>query len=175
MKGEPCMDFLSLAKQRCSIRSYKEQKVEQEKIDAILEAARVAPSACNKQPIRIAVLQTEEQLSSLQSVYSTFHAPLAFLVCAKTEEAWVRKYDQKNASDIDASIVCDHMMMEATALGLGSVWVCAFDPELMKQTFQLPKGVEPINLLLVGYGEEGTKKTEDRHTSERKTIQELLL
>lgn len=169
------MDFLSLAKQRCSIRSYQNKKVEQEKIDAILEAGRVAPSACNKQPIRIAVLQTKQQLENLQTVYNTFHAPLAFLICAETNEAWVRSYDQKNASDIDASIVCDHMMLEATALGLGSVWVCAFDPEKMKAVFQLPKGIEPINLLLTGYGEAGTSKAMDRHDSERKSIEELLL
>lgn len=169
------MDFLSLAKRRCSIRSYQNKKVEQKKIEAILEAARVAPSACNKQPIKIAVLQSEEQLQKLQHVYTTFHAPLAFLVCAETKEAWVRKYDQKNASDIDASIVCDHMMLEATALGLGSVWVCAFDPALMKETLQLPQGMEPINLLLVGYGVEGTEKAADRHDTERKTLQDILL
>lgn len=168
------MEFLRLAKQRCSIRSYQQKKVEQEKIDAILEAARVAPSACNKQPIRIAVLQ-EEQLEKLQNVYHTFHAPLAFLVCANSKEAWVRTYDQKNAGDIDASIVCDHMMLEATSLGLGSVWVCAFDPDLMKKTFALPKGIEPINLLLVGYGEEGSQKSEDRHNSERKSLADILL
>lgn len=169
------MDFLTLAKQRCSVRDYQEKEVEQEKIDLILEAGNVAPTACNKQPQRILVLQGKEDMEKLESVYRTFHAPMAFLICTNHEEVWKRAYDGKTSSDIDASIVCDHMMLEAASLGLGSVWVCNFDPAKMKEVFALPEHVEPINLLLVGYGKEGTQKEENRHATQRKEVKEVLL
>lgn len=168
------MELLPLLKKRCSVRDYEAKEVDQTLIDQILEAARVAPSACNKQPVRIKVIKGEA-LTALNEVYPVFGAPLAFLVCANHEEAWVRKYDGKNSCDIDASIVCDHMMLASTALGLDSVWVCAFDPLKMKTTFELPDYIEPINLLVCGYGKAGTKKYEDRHDDERKAIKELLI
>lgn len=168
------MDFLTFAKGRCAVRDYEAKEVEQAKIDQILEAARIAPSACNKQPIRIKVIQGEE-LAILNDVYPIFGAPLAFLVCVNTQEAWVRRYDQKNHGDIDAAIACDHMMLAACDQGVDSVWVCAFDPEKMKDRFALAKGIEPVDLLVCGYGKPGTKKSSDRYEEERKAIKELLL
>lgn len=168
------MEFLNLLKRRCSVRDYEKKEVEQALIDQILEAARVAPSACNKQPIRIKVIQ-KEGLTKLNQVYSTFGASLAFLICADRTQAWVRRYDGKNSADIDASIVCDHMMLTSTVLGLDSVWVCAFDPEKMKETFSLPEQIEPINLLVCGYGKAGTKKKDDRHDEERKALRDILI
>lgn len=168
------MDFLTFARERCSVRDYASQEVEQEKVDQILEAARIAPSACNKQPIRIKVIRGDE-LGLLQEVYPTFGAPLAFLVCVDREEAWVRGYDQKNHGDVDASIATDHMMLEACDQGLDSVWVCAFDPLKMKQCFALPESIDPINLLVCGYGKPGTKKSNERYGDERKALKQILL
>ena len=169
------MDFLTLAKQRCAVRDYQEKAVEQEKVELILEAGNVAPTACNKQPQRILVLQGKEAMEKLESVYRTFHAPMALLVCCEQKEVWKRVYDGKTSSDIDASIVCDHMMLEAASLDLGSVWVCNFDPAKLKEVFTLPENVEPINLLLVGYGKEGTQKDINRHATQRKEVKEILL
>lgn len=168
------MDFLTFAKGRCSVRDYETKEVEQEKIETILEAARIAPSACNKQPIRIKVIHGED-LTIMNDVYPIFGAPLAFLVCVEEKEAWVRRYDQKNHGDIDATIACDHMMLCASDLGLDSVWVCAFDPEKMKDRFALPEGIQPVNLLVCGYGKAGTKKSSERYEDERKSKNGLLL
>ena len=102
------MKFLDLAKTRYSVRRYKNQKVEQEKLDLILEAGRVAPTACNYQPQRLIVVQDEEHLRKL----TRYNAPLAFIVCVDITEVWERPYDKKKSTDVDASIITDHMMLQ---------------------------------------------------------------
>lgn len=76
---------------------------------------------------------------------------MVLIVCAKTDTAWVRKFDGMNASEIDSSIVTDQMMMQATELGLGTCWVCHFDPAVVREEFGLPEGVYPIHMLPLGY------------------------
>lgn len=167
------MDFITLAKQRCSIRSYKDRKVEQEKLDLILEAAHAAPTAANLQPVRILVVQSEEGLSRIGKAANIYGAPLAIIVCADHNKAWVRPFDRKQTGDIDASILTDHMMLQATALGLGSVWICYFKPDVLKAEFQLPDHLEPINILAIGYGDEAPASP-DRHGQTRIPISELV-
>ena len=125
------MDFLDLAKKRYSVRSYKKTPVEEEKVACILEAARVAPSAANLQPTRLVVIDNAEGMEKLSRAANVYSAPLAIIVCADHAKAWKRPADGKSTVDIDASIATDHMMMEATSLGLGSVWICWFDPEVV--------------------------------------------
>lgn len=117
------MDFITIAKQRMSVRDYKETKVEPEKLEQILEAAHVAPTAANLQPIRLIAVQSEEGLAKISKAANIYGAPLAIIVCADHDKAWVRPFDQKQTGDIDASILTDHMMLQATELGLGTVWV----------------------------------------------------
>ncbi|SDN82307.1 nitroreductase family protein [Acetanaerobacterium elongatum] len=167
------MSFLELAKKRYSVRAYQAKKVEEEKVNAILEAGRVAPTACNYQPQRLVVVQSEEGLNKLSRAANIFGAPLVVIVCADTTKAWVRPTDKKNHADIDATIVTDHMMHEATEQGLGSLWVCYFDAEMIKREFNLPKGVEPVNLLCMGYAE-GTPLSADRHSKLRKPLTETV-
>ena len=112
------MEFLSIAKQRFSVRSYTSQHVEPEKLEKILEAARVAPTAANLQPIRLIVAQSEQSLAKIGKAANIYGAPLAIIVCADHEKAWVRPFDKKQTGDIDASILTDHMMLQATELGL---------------------------------------------------------
>ena len=160
------MDFLDLAKKRYSVRSYKKTPVEEEKVACILEAARVAPSAANLQPTRLVVIDNAEGMEKLS-------APLAIIVCADNAKAWKRPADGKSTVDIDASIATAHMMMEATSLGLGSVWICWFDPEVVAHEFGLPETFEPINVLAIGYSDEPAKSP-DRHATERIPVGELL-
>ena len=117
------MELLEIAKKRFSVRSYTNQKVEPEKLNKILEAAHVAPTAANLQPIRLIVAQSEEALAKIGMAANIYGAPLAIIVCADHDKAWVRPFDKKQTGDIDASILTDHMMFQATELGLGSVWV----------------------------------------------------
>ena len=147
------MDFLSLAKKRYACRKYAPAKVEQEKLDIILEAGRVAPTGANRQPQRLIVVRSQEGMERLARCTRDFGAPCAVIVCADTGEAWTRKYDGKTISDIDASIVTDHMMLAAASLGLDTLWICMFKPEAVREEFALPANVEPVNILLIGYGD----------------------
>lgn len=113
------MSYLDLARGRYSCRSFEDRSVEQAVVDAIVEAGRIAPSACNNHPARVMVLDTPELLEKAAACQprfardgSIFGAPLVFLICSVTDDAWVRPYDQMNSSEIDTSIVCDQMMME---------------------------------------------------------------
>ena len=129
------MSYLDLARGRYSCREFEDRAVEQAVVDAIVETGRIAPSACNNHPTRVMVLDTPELLEKAAACQprfardgSIFGAPLVFLICSVTGDAWVRPYDQMNSSKIDTSIVCDQMMMEATEQGLGTCWVCHFKP-----------------------------------------------
>lgn len=167
------MDFLSLAKKRYACRKYKDAKVEREKLDRILEAGRVAPTGANRQPQRLVVIESKEGMERLARCTRDFGAPLAIIVCADTEEVWTRKYDGKKIGDIDASIVTDHMMLAAASLGLDTLWVCMFKPEAVREEFRLPAHVEPVNILLVGYGDD-EPASPDRHAQTRKPLAETV-
>jgi nitroreductase len=167
------MEFLELAKKRYSVRSYEAKRVEEEKIFKILEAGRVAPTAANYQPHQIIVVQQQEGLDKLKKCARTFDAPLAFIICGDHSISWKRRYDSKDSLDIDASIVTDHMMLQATELGLGSVWICYFDPKILREEFNLPDNIEPVNILVVGYAC-GEAASPDRHDKARKALEEIV-
>lgn len=165
------MDFLELAShKRYSIRKFSPKVVEKEKIEKICRAAQVAPTAANFQPQRILVLSEKESLEKLKECTPYhFEAPLAFVICYEKESAWVRKYDGQNSGEVDASIVTTHMMLEVSALGLGSTWVMSFDPARLVELFEIPKQLVPVAILPVGYPAEGTKPSrlhEDREPLE---------
>ena len=101
-------------------------------------------------------------------------APCAIIVCADTGQAWERKYDGKVIGDIDASIVTDHMMLCAASLGLDTLWICMFKPEAVRAEFNLPEHVEPVNILLVGYGA-GIPADPGRHELLRKPLSETVV
>lgn len=167
------MDFINIARQRFSVRSYTNRAVEPEKLDKILEAAHVAPTAANLQPVRLLVVQSEEGLAKLGDAANIYGAPLAIIVCADREKAWVRPFDGKQTGDIDASILTDHMMLQAAELGLGSVWICYFKPDVIRREFDLPDNLEPVNILAVGYGN-GEAADPDRHETTRIPISRLV-
>lgn len=153
------MDFLEFARKRYSVRSYSEKEVEREKTDKILQAALIAPTAVNYQPQKIYVLKSKEALGKIRSItQSTYNAPLVFLVCSDTDRAWHSSFTKGyDSGEMDASIVCTHMMLEAEDLGLGSVWVLLFDPKEVKKAFGLPENIRPHCLLAVGYPSENAQ------------------
>ncbi|MFO7819822.1 MAG: nitroreductase family protein [Halanaerobacter sp.] len=167
------MKFLELAKQRYSVREYQDKEVEEEKMRKVLEAGRVAPTATNGQPQRLIVVQEKEGLEKIEKGSKIYGAPAAIIVCADHEETWRRPFDNMDTADIDASIVTDHMMLQATELGLGSLWVCYFDPEVIKEEFNIPENIEPINILAIGYAA-GEEKSPERHDKARKSLEETV-
>ena len=167
------MNFLETARSRYSVRSYRNQNVEPEKLEKILSAAHAAPTAANFQPVRLIVVQEDKGLSKIGKAANLYGAPLAIIVCSDHAKAWTRPFDNKKTVDIDASILTDHMMMEATELGLGSVWICYFRPDVIRKEFQLPDTLEPVNILAIGYAD-GKPADPERHTAQRIPFNELV-
>ena len=145
-------DFLSLARERYSCRSFSLQPLEKEKLELILEAGRLAPSAKNKQPLRFVIINEREALEKVKKATScTYNSQCIIAICYQKEECWSRPFDGKLSGDIDASIACTSMMLEATELGIGSVWVMWFDNEKLKEEFTIPSTLEVSSLLVLGY------------------------
>lgn len=168
------MEFLKLAQGRFSVLEYADRAVENDKIEMILKAALAAPTACNKQPQRILVINDDQSKQKLhRAVPGKYTVPLAFLVCCDRRECWVRPMDGKNSGDIDASIVTTHMMMEMTDLGLGSIWVMYWDPDRMRKEFDLAEDLEPVALLICGYKAEDARPR--RGHLESITMDEMLI
>lgn len=167
------MSVLDIAKVRSSVRAYKQQTVEENKLKEILEIAHVAPTAANMQPVRLVVVQSQEGLSAVSKSANIYGAPVAIVVCADKSKAWKRPFDGMITTDIDASILTDHMMLMATELGLGSVWICYFKPDVLKQELDLPDNLEPINILALGYSAE-PEVDKNRHSQMRIPLDELV-
>lgn len=147
------MEFIELAQTRYSVRAYESTPVEEEKLEQVLEAAVVAPTAANRQPFRLIVISTEGREAELQRIYGRkwfTQAPLIICACAVPDEGWVRM-DGKPYVDVDVTIAMDHLILAAHSLGLGTCWIAAFDPAAAREVLGLPDGVEPIVFTPLGY------------------------
>jgi len=148
------VNFQELIKKRYSVRAYKPDPVEGEKLDRILEAARLAPTAANRQAFRVIVIDTEEKKADLRRVYGRdwfVQAPLVLCVCAVPHEAWVRKADGWNAAEVDATIAMSHIVLAAANEGLGTCWIAAFDPAAAREVLGIPREVIPSAFTPLGY------------------------
>ena len=117
------MELSEVIQKRYSVRGYKPDPVEEEKLLAVLEAARQAPTAANRQPIQLVVMHTAGREEEIGKIYRRpwfVQAPLVIAVCAISSLAWVRESDRFNARLIDAAIVADHLILEAANQGLGT-------------------------------------------------------
>lgn len=154
------MKFINLAAERYSLRKFSDKPVEKEKLDLVLKAGQLAPTAANFQPQRILVIQSQRALAKLKECTPYhFNAPMALLVCYDKAVNWKRSFDGKGSGEIDASIVATHMMLEAADLGLGTTWVGYFNPELIMKAFELQDNFVPVALLPIGYPAEDATKS----------------
>jgi nitroreductase len=148
------MDFQDLIRQRYSVRAYKPDAVEEDKLARVLEAARLAPTASNLQPFRVVVIETKGRKEELGRVYRRewfTQAPLVLAVCALPKESWVRKYDGWNAAEVDATIAMTHIVLAAAEEGLGTCWIAAFEPKAAREVLGLPAEVIPSAFTPLGY------------------------
>ncbi len=167
------MEFEELIRCRCAVRKYKSQKVEAEKLQKILEAGRIAPTGGNRQSQRLIVIQENDGMQKIAKAANIFQAPLAIVVCGDKSSAWTRKYDGKDLAETDAGIVTTHMMLEAVNLGLGTVWICNFEPSVLRMEFNIPAEWDIVNILAIGYPD-GALKPSDRFDTERKKIEDIV-
>lgn len=166
------MDFFTLAQERYSVRKFSSQPVEDGKLHSILEFGRLAPTAKNEQPQKLLVIQQEEGLLKLKKAAMVYGAPVAVIACADMRQSWKRPFDGMDSADIDVSIITTYMMLEATRQGLGTIWVCYFNPDILRQEFALPDYIRPVNILGIGYPAADAEPSE-RHGS-RKPLAETV-
>ena len=146
------MSYFDCINERFSCRSFSPEKVSLDKIEAILESARLAPTAVNFQPEKIYVVENETLLEKLKEATKyLFDSKTVFVICYDKEKSWHRGYDSKDHGDIDAAIVTTHMMLASTALGLGSCYVCSFKEDVVKSILGIPENYVVSAILPIGY------------------------
>ncbi len=165
------MEFSGLIRKRYSVRAYRPDPVEDDKLQQVLEAARLAPTATNRQAIQFIVIHTAGREAELGRIYKAdwfVQAPLVICACGIPAKNWVRKKDGKNYNDVDVAIAMDHLILAATNAGLGTCWIAAFDAAATREVLDLPSDVEPIAFTPLGYpaDQPGPKK--------RKALSELV-
>ena len=167
------MEFLELAKARYSCRKLTAKEIEPEKIERILQAAIVAPTAKNIQPFKIWKVTTPSAMDKLkQTTKFTFGAELALIVGVKYDNAFVRPFDNVNFALIDGSIVATHIMLAVQDEGLATTWVGYFDAPKLKELFPEMQDYELIAVFPIGYPADDAKPS-NRH-EDRKNIAELV-
>jgi len=160
------MEYSELIQKRFSVRQYSGKPVEAEKLQAILEAGRIAPTARNSQVQRILVVQSPEGLKDMDACSPCrFGAPLVLVACFDSSVF------NGNYGRVDASIVLTHMMLKAAELGLGSVWVGFVDTNALHEKFNIPEDYEVVSILPMGYAEEGLEAPPKKREPLEHTVQ----
>lgn len=164
------MEFSELIEKRYSVRAYKPDPVEDAKLQEVLDAARLAPTATNRQAIQFIVVHTKGREAELGRIYKQdwfVQPPLVICACGVPSENWVRK-DGKNYNDVDVAIAMDHLILAAANAGLGTCWIGAFNPQAAREVLGLPEGVEPIAFTPLGY------PADEPRPKKRKALSELV-
>ena len=146
--------FLELVAGRYSCRNYKDMPVSEDLILKIIEAARLAPSAVNRQPWKFLILDTPELKQSVIDCYSrdwVKTAPVFIVALGDHSSAWHRGGDNKDHTDVDLSIAVEHICLAASSLNLGSCWICNFDADKFKRELNIPSDLEPVAIIPIGY------------------------
>ncbi len=147
------MDFIELAKKRYSVRSFSSRPIEDEKLNAVLEAGNIAPTAKNQQPQRIYVIKSPENLEKIRSLTRCHYgAPAVLLLAYDKNEEWQNPLEEGVHSGVeDVSIVATHIMLRAAELELGTVWVNMFSPTETEKALGIPEKEVPVLLMPIGY------------------------
>ena len=164
------MEYSDLIRNRYSVRAYRDDPVEDAKLHQVLEAARLAPTASNRQPFQIIVIHTAGRRDELAKIYRRewfVQAPLLLCAVGVPRMSWVRA-DNRRYLDVDVAIVMDHLILAATNLGLGTCWVAAFDAIVARQILKLPDEVEPLIFTPLGY------PADQPSEKERKPLSDLV-
>ena len=167
------MEFQKVVKERYSCKKFDGRKVEQDKLDLILEAGRVAPTAKNLQEQHIYVLQSAEALAKIDAITPCrYNAGTCLLVAFDKENVFTYPGGGRDSGVEDATIVATHMILAAADAGVDSCWINFFDPDKTAKEFGLPDNEEVLMVLDLGYAAEGTKPLPGH--SMRKDISETV-
>ena len=166
--------FMQILESRYSCHAFNHYPVSASKLEMVLEAGRLAPSAANCQPVRIWVVKSEEALAKLRTVHDCYGAPVVLVVGCRNEEAWVRPSDGVNAAKTDAAIVLTHLMLTATDAGLANMWIWDFDPSKIREVLPETRDHGVYGMLAIGHPAAGEGRPTERH-AQRKPLEELVI
>ena len=171
--GKQNMDFSEVIKNRYSCKKFSDRKVEKEKLDKILEAGRVAPTAKNLQEQHIYVVQSENGLAAIDKVTPCrYGAPVVLVVAYNKNNVFTYPGEKRDSGIEDASIVATHMLLAAYNEGVDSCWINFFNPDELAQALNLPEDEEVLMLLDLGIAAEGTKALPNHNS--RKELTETV-
>lgn len=157
-------DFLKIANRRFSYRGYKDQEIPQSEIDYLLECSRLAPSAANKQPWKIHIVRDRKLREGLHQSYTRnwlLEAPLIVVFTGTRGQNWIRR-DGADYLMCDVTIIADHFIMSAAERGLGTCYIAAFEPEIVKNVLSLDENEIPYLMTPLGYPVAGARKERQR-------------
>jgi nitroreductase len=147
------MDVMKAITKRRSVRNYQSREIEEEKLNLVLEAARLAPSAKNFQEWRFIVIRDKENRCKVKAAANNQmfieQAPIVIVCCAETD-SYVMRCGQL-AYPIDLAIAIEHMVLEATEEGLGTCWIGSFYEDKMRAVLNIPAHIKVVGLLTLGY------------------------
>lgn len=144
------MSFEEIIRKRTAVRKFSDKKLEKEKLDKILEAGRLAPTAKNSQPIKIYVIKSEEGISNLdKATRCRYGASTVLIVCGNKEEAYHK--GEYSTYEMESCIVATHMMLEATNVGVDNIWIESYDESILRKEFDIPNEYIPVCILPLGY------------------------
>ena len=150
------MEFKEVIKARYSCKKYSARQVEREKLDAILNAGRHAPTAKNLQEQHVYVIQSPDGLAKIDTITPCrYGAPVVLLVAYDKNNVFTYPGGKRDSGVEDASIVATHMILAAADEGVNSCWINFFDPEKAAETLGLPENEEVLMLLDLGYAADG--------------------
>lgn len=168
------MEFYNLISTRESVRNYNpDRSVPKEILERILDAGRLAPSACNIQPYKFLVISSSEYLEKVKACYNRQwfkDAPHILIVIGQRNQAWTRSYDSYNSIETDVAIALTHLILAAENEGVGTCWIAAYDPEILKGALNLSENQTIYGITPLGYPKPGYKKTLNK---KRKTLEDI--
>ena len=167
------MEFKEVVKSRYSCKKYSARQVEPEKLQAILEAGRLAPTAKNLQEQHVYVLQSADALAKIDAVTPCrYGAPTVLVVAFDSSNVFTYPGGKRDSGAEDSAIVATHMILAAADEGIDSCWVNFFDPEKLAEILGLPENEEVLMVMDLGYAAEGAGPLPN-HTS-RKALEETI-
>jgi len=168
------MEFARLIRTRESVRNYDpERPVPREVLERILDSGRLAPSACNNQPWKFLVISSDDMLEKVRACYprSWFKdAPHVLVVVGLSDKSWKRSYDGYDSIETDVAIALTHIILAAEDEGVGTCWIAAYDPAMLREALNLDIGELVFGITPLGYPRKGFRKSTGKN---RKPLDEI--
>jgi len=169
------MEFYDLIRSRESVRNYDpDRPVSKEILERILDAGRLAPSACNIQPYKFLVISSSEKLKQVRACYNRDwfeEAPHILIVIGLQNQAWNRNYDGYNSIESDVAIALTHIILAAENEGIGTCWIAAYNPVILKEALNINKTQLIFGITPLGYPKPGFIKTLNK---KRKSLEDIV-